>query len=272
MFDNEVKSQNENLFCEEFNISQTILPGGDDYEYKYKNNTLLIIENNKSIYKQEFNKNQISSIDSIIKNINVLSIDSVYSRFVLDGTYWTFMFKSHGIKKEILLSNYYHAKLDTLLRYINRQIPTNKQYVSFGFGYFNDINSKSDTAIYYLPDFYIDTVMLPDTNYNFYRIMCFKKGYFATNILDSISLCDCRIYPTNKDDKKYITRHYWRAWRLDNDNWKREYFDNDNKIFKTDYIKDIIPYKIVKERTFLETGNKPSVTINRYFKTLTIEK
>jgi len=247
-----------------FSIEQVGLPNGHFSNYQYKSGELLVLENSKRIEKIKLTILQKAKLDSIIFNLNVDKLNSRYNRtnLVFDGTHWNFNFKIDNKEKEIFLDNYYLAQLDNFVRFLNSILPEKAQIISFG----KDMYLIPDTVICYLPDLYIDTVILPDTNYNFYSIMCFKKGYFHTEILDSISLCDCRIYPTNKDSK-FIKRAYWRAYRQVGGNWKREYFDNDNKVIKIDFIKDILPYEIVKEKTNIDIGNKPSVTIRRYYKT-----
>ena len=163
--------------------------------------------------------------------------------------------------KVIKLENYYIENLDRFLVAVNDLLKKKKQFISLG----ENMSYRPDTLIYYLPDFYVNNFNIPN-QYELYRIMCFKKGYFITKILDSINLCDCRIYPTHKNGQ-FKKRNYWRAYRLQDNSWRREYFDNEKQIFKTEYIKDLIPYQIVQEKVYNEIGTKPSVKIYRYFRT-----
>ena len=247
-----------------FSIRQVILPGGHISDYIYQSNTLIIKENGKKKKTLKLKQEQIKEIDSIVNLINPLSLEESYSRPVIDGIYWVFKFEINQTKKEIILNNYYLEKLDILVRHINGFVDDKSQLISFG----DEMHTKSDTLIRYLPDFYLTTVEMPDTNYDFYSIMCFGKGYSYTFKLDEIELCDCRIYPTNKESQ-YKKRAYWRAFRQENGIWKREYYDNDNNVFKTDFIYDLLPYEIIKEKIEYDYGNKPSVTITRYYRTET---
>ena len=244
-----------------FSIKQVCLPGASFRNYKFDGKNLIVIKNSKRIEKRKLYQSEINQIDSVIKTIRLDTLKEKYSRFMFDGVHRTFIFNLNGTKKEIKLDNYYLKNLDIFLHKINSYLKKKNRIISFG----KDMLSKPDTVVYYLPDFYVDTFEIPK-HYDFCRIMCVRKGYFITEILDSIYLCDCRIYPTDKNDI-YKTRRFWRAFRLDNNSWKREYFDNDNKVFKTEYVHDIIPYEIIEEKVNVDIGSKPSVVIYRYYKT-----
>lgn len=245
-----------------FSIKQVSFPSGHYSNYEFDGKILIATENGQKIEKRELNQAEIKQIDSVIKEIRLDTLKENYSRPVYDGVHTTFSFYINGTKKEIRLNNYYLVNLDILVRLVNDYLKEKNRIISFG----EDMLSRPDTVVYYLPDFYVDTFKIPE-NYNFYRIMCFRKGYFITEILDSIELCDCRIYPTNKNSS-FKKRHYWRAFRVDNNSWNREYFDNENKVFKTEYVEDILPYEIVKETVRIDFGDKPSVEIYRYYKTM----
>ena len=245
-----------------FLIKQVDLPNGHLSSYEFDGRILIASENGKRIEKRELTQTEIIQIDFVIKKIRLDTLKENYSRPVLDGVHRTFAFHINGTKKEIELDNYYLVNLDIFICKVNSYLKEKNRIISFG----EDMWSRPDTLVLYLPDFYVDTFNVPE-NYKFYRIMCFKKGYFFTEILDSIELCDCRIYPIDKNSS-FKTRHYWRAYRLYNNSWKREYFDNENQILKTEYVEDIRPYDIVKEIVQTEIGNKPSVEIYRYYKTM----
>jgi hypothetical protein len=246
-----------------FRIQQIGLPGGYESEYLYNGRQLTIKRNNKKIQNLKLSESESKALDSLLKTIQVQHLQDKYSRAVIDGVVWIFTFKTDSFTKEIFLNNYYQDTLDVLVRHLNFLIPQKNQYISFG----KDMHLEPDTLIEYLPDLYLQNVELPDTTYESYTIMCFGKGYSYTTDLNSIELCDCRIYP--KDNSKSIKRAYWRAFRQSNNQWKREYYANDNSLIKTDVIYDILPYEIVEEKVFNDKGNKPSVTITRYYRTRT---
>ncbi len=249
--------QSENILT----IEQVSLPNGHFIKYIFDGEKITIRENGKQRQQIKLDQKELKQLDSVMNSIGLDTLQEIYSRPVFDGVNWTFAFNLNGTEKKITLDNYYLENLDILLRKINSFIKENDRIISFG----EDMHLKSDTLIYYLPDFYIDSVSVPDA-YDSYRIMCFKKGYLVTEILDSIILCDCRIYPVdnNTNNKK---RLFWRAFRLQDDKWKRNFYDSDNNIIKTEYIEDIIPYRIIDEKVYTDIGNKPSVEIYRYYET-----
>lgn len=244
-----------------FTIEQLSLPGGHIANYEFDGEKLFISENERLKEKLRLKQDEIYHLDSLARNIGLDTLKASYSRPVIDGIRTTFEFKRGTKTKKITLTEYYLENLDRLLREVNILLKEKHQIISLG----DDMISEPDTIVYYLPDFYVDTVVIPD-NYDFYRIMCFRKGYFETQIIDSIHLCDCRIYPTDNNGENE-KRHYWRAYRLENDSWKREYFDNQNNVFKTEFVHDIVPYEIVKEKVHSDIGAKPSVEIYRYYET-----
>lgn len=244
-----------------FEIEQVVLPGGHFSKYQFNGKTLIVTSNGKRKEKINLDQRELNHLDSVFYSVQLDTLKDSYSRPVFDGINHTFSFEYDGNKKVVELWNYYLESLDRFLIPVNNLLKEKHQYISLG----ENMLSRSDTVIYYLPDFYVDTFDIPE-QYDFYRIMCFRKGYFITDILDSISLCDCRVYPTNKNGE-YKKRHYWRAFRLKDNSWRREYFDNQNQVFKTEYINDVLPYEIVKEKIHTDIGTKPSVEIYRYFKT-----
>jgi len=244
-----------------FEIEQVGLPGGHFSKYQFDGEILIVTENSKRQGRINLDQEEINRLDSVFYSVGIDSLNDSYSRPVMDGINHTFSFNYDGKKKVVELRNYYLENLDRFLVAVNDLIKEKNQIISLG----ENMLSRPDTVIYYLPDFYVDTFDIPD-QYDFYRIMCFRKGYFITDILDSINLCDCRIYPTDKSGG-FKKRHYWRAYRLEDNSWRREYFDNENQMFRTEYIKDILPYQIVKEKVHTDIGAKPSVEIYRYFRT-----
>lgn len=243
-----------------FEIEQVGLPGGHFSKYQFNGERLIVTENGKGQGRVNLDQKDIYRLDSVFRSTRIDTLSDSYSRPVIDGINHTFSFEYGGNKKVVKLWNYYLENLDRFLISVNDLLKEKHQIISLG----ENMLSRPDTIIYYLPDFYVDTFDIPE-QYDFYRIMCFRKGYFVTEILDSIDLCDCRIYPTDKNGE-YNKRHYWRAFRLE-DSWRREYFDNQNQVFRTEYIKDILPYEIVEEKIHTDIGTKPSVEIYRYFKT-----
>ncbi|MBX7205997.1 MAG: hypothetical protein K1X81_11290 [Bacteroidia bacterium] len=246
-----------------FSVEQVGLPNGHFSNYKFDGFSLVVLEGNKRKESRKLNQTEISQIDSVIKLIRLDTLVERYYRQVFDGVHRTFEFDINGVKKKITLNNYYLKNLDIFIRKVNSYLDERNRLISFEEKLFN----SPDTALYYLPDFYIDTFDIPE-HYNFYRVMCFREGYLETEILDSIQLCDCRIYPIDINSV-YRKRHYWRAFRLENYSWRRDYFNNENQVFRTEYVVDIIPFNIVKEVVYTRLGVKPSVVIYRYYKTIT---
>lgn len=244
-----------------FEIEQVGLPNGHFSKYQFDGEKLIVTENSKRKERINLDREEINQLDSVLKSARIDTLKDSYSRPVMDGINHTFSFEYDGKKRVIKLWNYYLENLDRFLIAVNDLLKEKYQLISLG----ENMLSRPDTIIYYLPDFYVDTFDIPD-QYDFYRIICFRKSYFITEILDSINLCDCRIYPTDKNGE-YKKRHHWRAFRLEYNSWRREYFNNRNQVFKTEYIKDVLPYDIVEVKVYTDIGTKPSVKIYRYFKT-----
>jgi hypothetical protein len=264
-----------------FSVEQTILPGDFDsdlrIEYEVADNKVTLhrtrfefvndslTTKKEKYYEQVLLESQINRINSLTKQLIIDEYDSIYSRGVIDGIVWVFKFNLYDFPKKVVLDNYYITELDSLVKYVSSLLPKEYQTISLSYGFYEEQEPISDTVIYYLPDFYLKKYEIPN-GYKSYRIMCFKKGYFPTKILDSINVCDCRVYPTDRNGA-YKKRHYWRAYRIDDSTWNRKYYDNYNNVIKADTIHDIIPYVIVEEKTYIDKGNIPSVTIYRYYKT-----
>ena len=126
-----------------FSIKQTILPGiSPQYKYVFENNQLTIYKTkhsivkngiiDKKLYRMNFSDRQSDSLDSILINLTIESLDTLYSKPVLDGVLWTFEFQLEKEKKRVVLDNYYHAKLDSLLTYLNKQLPEKWRLISLG--------------------------------------------------------------------------------------------------------------------------------------------
>lgn len=248
-------------------IEEVNLPLGDEFKYEYRNKKITVFKNGKRTCKVKLNDNEVKKLNLEIDKSEIFELKSIYSRPIIDGTNWTFKFEVENQTKEIRMDNYYLESLDILLRHINGLIPQKKAGISFG----EDMHTKPDTLISYLPDFYFQEVELPNENYSSYNIMCFKKGYFVTTNLDEIELCECRIYPKNKKGtlKK---RPYWRAFKKEDGNWLREFYNEKGENIRTENILNVVPQEIVKEEKFEDEGNKPSIKINRFTKTEIVEK
>lgn len=240
-----------------FSIKQVGLHISD---YEFDGKYLMVERDSNRLEKRKLGQVEISQIDSVIKTIGLDTLKEKYWRSVFDGGYRIFNFNLNGTKKEVKLYNYYLENFDLFLREINRHLKKENRVISFG----DAMLSKPDTMIYYFPDFYIDTLGLPE-NYNFY-VTCYQRKPIVAKTLALMKMCECTIYPADKNSD-YETRQLWRAFRLDNNSWKKEYLDEDNYVFKTEYIRNILPYNIVEEITHTYPGIKPSVVINRYFKT-----
>jgi len=254
---------------------QVGLPNVDFHNYKYNDGELFVFENSKRINKLNLTAEQNIKLDSAIINLHVDRLSDNYTRTVIndsvnrtviinnDGVNWTFKFIIGGKVKEIFLDNYYLEPLDNFVRFLNSLLPEQAQIISFG----RDMYLRPDTVIYYLPEFLNTNVTLQDSNIRITDIQCYKKGHLVTEIIDSTILCDCRI--SSKD--VFYRRKYWIMYRLDSTSWKREFYDTNEKVIKVEYVKEILPYQIVKEDTKLDIGNKPSLMIYRFYKTQIID-
>lgn len=140
-----------NQFCSlSFTITERILPGGTQFEYEYCDGILsvyevpqisIIIHDDKvressqenEKYSVKLKSSQILSVDSIVRTINPMNLDTLYSSATIDGVNWTLQFKLRGETKKIFLNNYYLAQLDPLLKYINELLPRDKRVITFDF-------------------------------------------------------------------------------------------------------------------------------------------
>lgn len=250
-----------------FSIKKFSMPNGGLSEYLYKHKKIIIKRLGKTVESIKLSNSQKNKLDSTLKSIHISNLRNEYIGGGIDGKSFTFSFKTKGLKKEIYLHNYYNDTLDLLLRYINTLIPEGKQFISFG----KDMHLKPDTLIKYIPDFYLKEVELPETIYESFLIIPFGKDYpYTSPDSDSIELFECRIYP--KDYNKNAQRIYWKAFRQNNNQWRREYYSNDTSVVKTDFIYDIIPYQIIDEKVVVDHSKKPTVTITRYYKTRNDER
>ena len=137
--------QNSTYSLTNFSITQTLLPGGQQFEYEYKNGVLTVYEifqtgnsitfnhRKKAEYSKNVTKYRIATLDSIINKTNIFQFDSIYSEPMIDGVSWTFLFQVNGLEKNIYLDNYYLAELDPLLTFINSILPVKKRLITFDF-------------------------------------------------------------------------------------------------------------------------------------------
>lgn len=135
-----------------------------------------------------------------------------------------------------------------------------------------NLESKSDTSIIVLPDFYVEKVNMPDSNYNYSNVICFKAGHLVSTHIDSIIECECRIYPSKNANSKIRMRRLWVANRIDSTHWKKAYYDNDNKIIIEYLIEEIRPFEflepnIVKKSSIHTTRDEPSIIMYKYYRT-----
>ena len=134
-----------------FSIKQTILPGGTTDEYIYNEGTLTVnkitlkwnddkLKESKSVaLSVKIKDAQKLILDSIINDININTLDSLYSNPVIDGVYWIFNFKINNEVIKVQLDNYYLEQLDKLLIFINKILPTENRYITF-----NTLGVKDD--------------------------------------------------------------------------------------------------------------------------------
>lgn len=264
------KTNAQTDFDKGLHIEQVILPGGDFSEYLLNNGVLTVTNNEKILFKKNINPAISEKINFLIKAMDLEKMDSNYVGGGIDGVNWTFTITSHSkMRKQIYFQNYFNNDFHQILILINSEIPIEKRYISFEYGFFTNVNSKSDTLVLLLPDFYIEKTDLPE-NYSSYRIMCFKKGYGVSTDIDSIIVCDCRVYPEKNSNKK--TRNYWRYSKLGNGKWRKDFYDDDGKNTADYFVQETVPYKFVETKTFIDKRDRPSVTIYKYYKTERIEK
>lgn len=70
-------------------------------------------------------------MDSIINDININKLDSLYSNPAINGVYWIFNFEINNEVIKVLLDNYYFEKLDKLSIFINKILPLENSYITF---------------------------------------------------------------------------------------------------------------------------------------------
>ena len=264
-------------FCQgkfSFRIKSIGLPNINISEYVYNNFYLSVWGNSELIEKLRLSEKQCITVDSIIARIGIENLNNTYERnnikLVIDGVtnnqmigiddgrhlYFKFSYGKKG--KTIFLDNYYHDKLDVLLRYINSTLKTESQIITFGKTF-----QLPDTVIYYYPEFMNEHIALPDTNFRITDITFYKRGHFATAILDSIVECRCRI--SRKDE--FRARKYWMLYRIDERNWRKDIYADNETVSQVEYLREIFPMEIMHEVVEIHEGAKPSVIIRRYYKT-----
>lgn len=251
-------------------IEQVILPGGDVSVYFINDGFLTITNDGMIVLNKNLNPVISEKIKYLIKEMNIEKMDSKYVGGGIDGVNWTFTITSRSNKsKQIYFQNYFNYDLHQIINLINSEIPIEKRHISFEYGFFTNVNSKSDTLELILPDFYIEKIV-PPKNYSSHRIICFKKGYGVSEDIDSILVCDCRIYPKKNSNRKIRT--YWRYTKLGNGQWRKDIYDDDGKIIADYFVQETRPYKFVETKSFLDKSDRPSVTIYKYYKTEKVEK
>lgn len=247
--------------------------------YEFNNCNLSVWSNNNLIEQISLSEKQCIAVDSIIYRIGIENLNNFYERknftviidgmknngkiHIDDGGYKDFEFRYGNKSKSIFLNNYYHDKLDILLTYLNSLLKPESQIITF-----RKTSLNSDTLINYYPDFMFEYIELPDTNYRITDITCFKKGHLVTEILDSISECECCI--SRKEE--FRRRTYWKIYRIDDKNWRKEFYANNTTTSVVEYILEIFPMEITHEVITIHEGIKPSVLISRYYKTELINK
>lgn len=264
-------------FCQgkfSLSIKSIGLPNINISEYVYKNYNLSVWSNSELIEKLRLSEKQCITVDSIITSIGIENLNNTYERkniklvidgvtnnqmiCIDDGRHLYFKFGSGKKGKTIFLDNYYHDKLDVLLRYLNSTLKTESQIISFGKTF-----QLPDTVIYYYPEFMNMHIELPDTNFRITDITSYRRGHFATEILDSTIQCRCRI--SRKDE--FHARKYWMLYRIDERNWRREFYADNETVSLVEYLREIFPMEIIHEVVEIHEGVKPSVIISRYYKT-----
>lgn len=247
--------------------------------YEFNNCNLSVWSNNNLIEQISLSEKQCIAVDSIIYRIGIENLNNFYERknFTVimdgmkingtiqidDGGYKDFEFRYGNKSKSIFLKNYYQDKLDILLTYLNSLLKPESQIITFG-----KTSLNSDTLLNYYPDFMFEYIELPDTNYRITDITCFKKGHLVTEILDSISECECCI----STKEEFSRRRYWKIYRIDDKNWRKEFYANNTTTSVVEYILEIFPMEITHEVITIHEGIKPSVLIRRYYKTELINK
>ena len=125
-------------------IEQIVLPGPNHiikyniqnkhlnvYQIKTHYRDTLEIKNNTKIYSLALNTEQIDSLKIIVEKILNANLNSRYSTEMLDGITLKFEITFNNITKKFVLENYNAPIFDSLLSYINRQLPKKKRVISF---------------------------------------------------------------------------------------------------------------------------------------------
>lgn len=260
----------QTCFDKGLQIEQVVLPGVDISKYYLFNGVLTITNNEMIVLNKNINSSILEEINLIIKAMDIEKMESKYVGGGIDGVNWTFIFTSQSNKiKKIYFQNYFNNDLHQIINLINSEIPIEKQHISFEYGFFTNVNSESDTLELILPDFYIEKINLPK-DYSSHKIMCFKRGYGISTDIDSIIVCDCRIYPHKKSNNKI--RNYWRYNKLGNGHWRKDIYGDDGEIIANYFVQETRPYKFVKTKFYIVKSDRPSVTIYKYYKTEKVEK
>ena len=268
-------------FCQSkfsLRIKSIGLPNINISEYVYRNFYLSVWSNSELIEKVRLSEKQCIIVDSIITRIGIENLNNAYGRNNIklvidrvtnnqmtgidDGRHLYFKFSYGKKRKTIFLDNYYHDKLDILLRYLNSILKTESQIITFGKTF-----QRPDTVIYDYPEFMNEHIELPDTNFRITDITCYRRGHFATEILDSTIECRCRI--SRKDE--FRPRQYWMLYRIDECNWRKEFYADNETVFQVEYLREIFPKEIMHKVVEIHEGTKPSVIIRRYYKTESIK-
>lgn len=247
--------------------------------YDYNNCNLSVWSDDGYIDRLSLSEKQCNTVDSIIKSIGIENLNNYYDpeNFIVivdgiktkgmihinDGSYMKFEFRSNNNLKSIFLNNFYHDKLDILLTYLNSLLKPESQIITYG-----ETSLIPDTLINYYPDFMFEYIELPDTNNRITDIRCFKKWDLHTKILESISECECCI--SRKEEFRRET--YWKIYRIDEKNWRKEFYVDNVTNSEVEYIQEIYPIEITHEVISISEGIKPSVIIRRYYKTKLINK
>ncbi len=97
-------------------------------EYTITNDKILIINTckNRKIYsRKNRDKAALSSLNSFIKNNNILSLDTLYSlnKIILDAGSMAFFISVDGINKEILIVDCFQQTMDNLIDLLNTFFP-----------------------------------------------------------------------------------------------------------------------------------------------------
>jgi|WetSurMetagenome_2_1015567.scaffolds.fasta_scaffold763826_1 hypothetical protein len=134
----------ENSMEFEITFCQLVFPGPNPvYQYiisqKYLSVNEIYFPQNASVdqkikrklFRKKLNQIQRDSIFTILNSIEIENLENEYVNAVLDGVIWYFSFTDSKVRKYIKIDNYYLEELNTLLVFINRQLPEKRQYIFF---------------------------------------------------------------------------------------------------------------------------------------------